>query len=161
MPIIRRINTGESNLYSEVRLASLRESPAAFSTTYQTASERSLESWTDQADRSAEGPDRCTFLALDGVNPIGVAALYRDEDRKGVGELIQVWVAPKYRGSGVAGKLVRSIIGWAEDNGILRINTEVLDSNRQVIRFYEGVGFEVSSSMPCHSSSGVVLTQRV
>ena len=161
MTIIRRIYKGESSLYRDIRLASLKESPEAFSTSYQTASERTPERWSEQADSSAEGTDRCIFLALSKGKPIGVAALYHDEGHKDAGELVQVWVSPAHRGSGVASKLIQNIFEWAKKNGTSEIRTEVLDTNRRTIRFYERIGFEVADSVPLHSTSGVVLRRKI
>ena len=64
MRSIRRINKGESALYKQLRLASLKDAPEAFSTTYESAAQRSPESWAAQADASAEGSNRFTFFAL-------------------------------------------------------------------------------------------------
>jgi hypothetical protein len=50
MITIRRIRPGEGRLFREMRLKSLEESPSAFSTTFQYAVERTLESWREQAD---------------------------------------------------------------------------------------------------------------
>ena len=76
----------------EMRLKSLQESPSAFSTTYQSAIERTAESWREQADRSAKGTDRCTFFAFTGSSPVGIAAVYINASKKDEGEIVQVWV---------------------------------------------------------------------
>jgi len=68
---------GEGELYKLMRLASLRESPFAFGSTYESAQLRTPESWAEQADSTAQGSDRSTFIALCGDVPIGIAALYR------------------------------------------------------------------------------------
>lgn len=53
--ISRRLKMGEGVLYKEVRLASLKDSPEAFSSSYGDALGRSEESWREQADASAVG----------------------------------------------------------------------------------------------------------
>ena len=157
MLTVRRIKVGEWRSYRQIRLASLKDSPESFSTTYQAALERATESWIEQADYSAEGLNRSTFLAFDSDKPVGVAALYRDQDHKDAGELIQVWVSPEHRGSGVAGQLIQSTLAWAKESGISQIRTEVLDTNKRAIQFYERIGFKVADPTPSHSHSGVVL----
>jgi hypothetical protein len=72
---VRRIQIGEGDLFKRIRLASLRESPSAFASTYESALNRSSESWSEQADSTAQGSDRSTFIAFSGDSPIGIAAL--------------------------------------------------------------------------------------
>ena len=101
MSTIRRLSIGEGGLYRSVRLESLKESPEAFSSSYDDALTRSEQSWHDQADSSASGSDRATFIILD-EQTVGLGALYRDENDSSVGELIQMWVAPEIRGGQAA-----------------------------------------------------------
>lgn len=73
---VRRIQLGESELFKQMRLTSLHESPSAFASTYESAPQRSPESWCQQADSTAQRSDRSTFIAFSGNSPIGIAALY-------------------------------------------------------------------------------------
>jgi len=75
MRAIRRIQIGEADLFKQMRLASLRDAPYAFSSTYESALRRSAESWREQADNTAQGSDRATFIAFSDDAPIGIAAL--------------------------------------------------------------------------------------
>lgn len=137
---IRRLNSGEADLYRSVRLESLKESPEAFASTYESALERSADSWHQQADASATGSDRATFIVLADV-PVGVAALYRNPEKSEEGEMIQVWVSPEYRGGEVAGGLMGALFQWAADNRIQTILAEVTPDNSRALRFYEKQGF--------------------
>jgi hypothetical protein len=87
---IRRIRLGEGDLFKQLRLTSLRESPHAFTSSYESALKRSSESWAEQADSTALGSNRATFIAFSGDSPIGIAAFYRDKERMDVGEVLQV-----------------------------------------------------------------------
>ncbi|MGC4013531.1 MAG: GNAT family N-acetyltransferase [Luteolibacter sp.] len=128
-------------MYRKVRLEALRESPEAFATTYESALGRTPESWAAQADGSASGPDRATFIVLEGEAVAGLAALYRDEKIAEEGELIQVWVAPGLRGHGTAEKLMDGVLEWAGENGFARVKAEVTGANGRALRFYERYGF--------------------
>ncbi|RYD19531.1 MAG: GNAT family N-acetyltransferase [Verrucomicrobiaceae bacterium] len=139
-PVIRRLNPGEADLYRSVRLESLKESPEAFASTYESALERSEESWRQQADASATGGDRATFVVLTD-RPVGVAALYRNPEKSEEGEMIQVWVSPENRGSGIAADLMQAIFDWAAANGFLTIVAEVTPNNSKALRFYQKHGF--------------------
>lgn len=137
---IRRLNPGEADLYRSIRLESLKESPEAFASTYESALERSEDSWQQQADASATGNDRATFIVLADV-PVGVAALYRNPEKFEEGEMIQVWVSPEYRGGDVAGGLMDALLQWAADNRFHTILAEVTPHNSRALRFYEKKGF--------------------
>ena len=137
---IRRLNTGEAELYRAVRLESLRESPKAFATTYESALQRDDDSWRAQADASASGSDRATFVVI-AEQPVGLGAIYRDPDRPQEGELIQVWVSPEGRGGKVAADLLNALFQWAASNGFETIRAEVTPDNSRALRFYEKCGF--------------------
>jgi RimJ/RimL family protein N-acetyltransferase len=154
----RRLHPGEGPLYRAVRLAALRDAPDAFATCYEDALARSDESWAEQADASASGPDRATFIAMEN-DPVGLAALYRDEQDFMTGELIQMWVAPHVRGADVAAELLRVVFSWAATNHFLRVKAEVIKTNARALRFYEKSGFSLSAGNP--TASSVVLLKTV
>jgi RimJ/RimL family protein N-acetyltransferase len=158
MRIIRRLNPGEGHLYRDVRLRALYESPEAFSSRYEDAVTRTDQSWADQADSSATGPDRATFVTFED-QPVGLAALYRDEDGTDVGELIQMWVAPEFRGGSVAADLLQEVFRWAQSHRFSLVKAEVMKSNARALRFYEKFGFSQSPDTP--SASSVLLTKAV
>lgn len=143
---IRRLQVGEASLYREARLKSLKESPAAFSSTYESALQRSNKSWQAQADSTAIGSDRATFLILDDDQPLGLAALYRDDTALSTGELLQVWISPELRGKHVAVHLMDAVFKWAEQNRFENIKAEVLNTNHRALRFYQKYGFNMCAS---------------
>lgn len=140
---LRRLNPGEGWLFRQVRLAALLDSPHAFSTTYASALERSSASWNEQADRSAKGGERATFVAFSDEQPVAMAAVYGLEDEPAVAELLQVWVTPELRGSGVAASLLDTALGWARANGFRRIAAGVMHGNDRALAFYLKYGFKL------------------
>ena len=158
MRITRRLNPGEGQLYRAVRLEALRESPEAFCSRYEDAVARSDQSWADQADSSSSGSNRATFVTIED-QPVGLAALYRDEKNPDVGELIQMWVAPEVRGGSVATELLLEVFQWASSNRIATVKAEVITSNARALRFYEEFGFSLASDK--HTDSTVLLTKMV
>jgi RimJ/RimL family protein N-acetyltransferase len=158
MRITRRLNSGEWHLYRTVRLEALRESPEAFSSRYEDAVARSDQSWADQADSSATGSNRATFVTLED-QPVGLAALYRDENAPDVGELIQMWIAPEFRGGSVATDLLLEVFQWAGSNRFASVKAEVMKGNARALRFYEKFGFSLSSDK--HTATSVLLTKSV
>ena len=157
MKEIRRLNPGEGNLYKEARLESLRESPEAFASTYDDALSRDMDSWCAQADSSAAGWHRATYI-IKGSKPLGLAAIYRDDEFPSEGELIQMWVAPELRGVGTAEKLLDELFIWAGMNEFSTIRAEVYKANTKALRFYERFGFLLS---PKHDSESTVTLIKV
>jgi RimJ/RimL family protein N-acetyltransferase len=158
---IRRIHLGEGQLFKELRLASLKESPSAFSSTYESALGRSRKSWNEQADSTAEGKDRCTFIAFSDGFPVGIAAIYRDNKKKQEGEILQVWVSPDFRGSRVAGELVETILQWSEENGFQRVLAKVTPGNDRALRFYKKCGFDFAGSTSYDALGNLVLVKEI
>lgn len=160
MKEIRRLRIGEGALYRSLRLESLRDSPQAFSSKHEDALARDEETWNSQADLSAFGSDRATFVVIDG-EPCGLGAVYRDERQPEVGELLQMWISAEHRGSLVATELLNEIFKWAAVNGFSRIKAEVLKDNSRAIGFYRRFGFVPSQETSNHSDASVVLTKLV
>ncbi|MBX3742798.1 MAG: GNAT family N-acetyltransferase [Akkermansiaceae bacterium] len=147
---------GEGDLYREVRLRSLLDSPEAFATTHEAASQRDAASWAAQADASATGGDRATFIVI-GESPLGLAAIYRDADPSPEGELLQVWISPELRGSDTALRLMEVAWNWAMENGFSRIRAEVKSDNVRALRFYEKCGFHQTEERPCADDSVMLI----
>ena len=141
MIAIRRIQMGETALYKQIRLASLKDAPYAFETTYDSASQRSEEMWNARVQSNAEGNDEAIFLAFSDHLPIGIAALVRIKGQTDTGELMQVWVSPEHRGTGVAWDLMNSIFQWGQENNFHRIITGVTRANAGALKFYIKYGF--------------------
>jgi len=156
MHTIRRLNVGEAPLYREIRLESLKESPEAFATTYESALKRDDSSWIEQADASAHGDDRATFVVLTD-RPIGLAAVYRDPHQPLQGELVQVWIASAYRGTSVATELMDHLFEWASRHTFRTIRAKVTEGNLRARRFYEKYGFQPIAS----EGDGTLLTKKV
>lgn len=161
MATIRRLRPGEVGLFRQVRLTALQDAPYAFPTTYEAALQRSIESWREQAESTTQGNDRATFIVFADDLPIGMAALYRDDDKAEVGELLQVWVSSPYRGTRVVWDLIDEIFKWASENGFRRIIAGVTTENARAIKFYINYGFSIVDELPTHNSGGVYLVKEV
>lgn len=157
MVTIRRLQAGEEDLFKGLRLTALQDAPYAFPSTYDAAIQRSAESWREQAERTAQGNDRATFLAFSEDMPIGMAALYRQEDKPNVGELLQVWVSAKYRGTRVAWDLMDAVFKWAGENNFRKVIAGVTKGNARALKFYVKYGFSIMEE----SSKGIYLVKEI
>jgi ribosomal protein S18 acetylase RimI-like enzyme len=158
---IRRILTGEADLFRQIRLKALQEAPYAFSSTYDAAMQRSAESWREQAESSVQGSDRATFIAFSGDIPVGITALYRREGQADTGEVLQVWVAPEFRGKRVAWDLMDVVFRWAGENNFRRIIAGVTKENPRALRFYSKYGFSVMDEASPEDSNIISLMKEV
>ena len=161
MSTIRRIKKGEWELFKQVRLAALKEAPYAFGSTYEGALERSTQRWVDQADGSAEGEMRATFLAFSGDCPVGITALYRNANRVNEGEVLQVWVAPDARATGLAQRLVETTLAWAEKQGVETVLATISKSNLGAVAFYEKCGFVLVDEQSRDGDSDLVYEKKL
>ena len=139
----------------------LQEAPYAFPATYAAAVQRSAESWREQADRSAQGPDRATFIVFSDDLPVGMAALYRDEDKVDAGELLQVWVSPEYRGTRVIWDLLDEIFKWASENRFHKVIAGVTNGNARALKFYINYGFSITDELTTNDGGGLYLVKEV
>jgi len=140
---------------------SLQNAPYAFSSSYDSALRRSPESWRVQADYTAQGSNRATFIAFFDDKPIGIAALYRLEDQADVGEVLQVWVSPEYRGARVAWDLMDVIFKWASENNFHKVVAGVTRLNTRALRFYTKYGFSVIEESSPKDSESVSLVKEI
>lgn len=143
MITVRRIQIGESDLFKQIRLTVLKDAPDAFPSTYDTALQRSADSWREQAERTALGADQATFIAFSDDVPVGIAALYRLEHKVDSGELLQVWVSPEYRGTKVIWELMDTIFKWAGENNFRKVIAGVTKVNAGALKFYAKYGFSI------------------
>jgi GNAT superfamily N-acetyltransferase len=140
VPVIRRVTLDDLDVYRDVRLRALQDTPAAFASTYEAEAARSREDWADRLALAAGGTDRVSFLAFDGDVCVGLVGGAEDDlgaDR----QLVSMWVAPTHRGTDVATDLVDAVLGWVAEQGGRRVGLWVTRGNGRARRFYERMGF--------------------
>lgn len=76
--------------------------------------------------------DGGTAVACGGLRDLG----------EGAGEIKRMYVAPPWRGSGVALKILRTLEDWARGQAWTRLRLETGDSQPDAVRFYTRSGYE-------------------
>lgn len=136
-PSVRSLTPDDQPIWRALRLAGLRDTPHAFLTT---AAEQ--EARTADTDRAmlAQGRWRGVF-AKDVL--AGIAALLPMPQKMAAhrAEVGAVYVAPAYRGAGIAYILMQALENEARSTGILQLELDVASANTRAIRFYEGLGY--------------------
>lgn len=87
--------------------------------------------------------DCLNVVAYHGDNAVGHAMLV--PDTTGAYELA-IFVLREYQGALIGTELVRSLLGWGQEEGITRVWLSVERWNDPAVRLYEKVGFETTDS---------------
>ncbi len=144
--MIRRVTVDDLDLYREVRLRALQDSPSAFGSTYSNELARPREQWAERVSRAATGTSWAVFLAFEEEACVGLAGCV-DDDLGADRQLVSMWVAPSHRGTGVAAGLVDAVLSWAHGVGARTIALWVTKDNERAMRFYERAGFAVTGDV--------------
>jgi ribosomal protein S18 acetylase RimI-like enzyme len=156
--VIRRLAVDDWEQARAARLAALADAPYAFASTL--AKERAYDDdhWRR---RAASGR---TFGAFDGARIVGLATGIPTEELDGRGtpgaaapstsanssrpgtaepdwQLVGMWVAPDYRGQGVADRLVETVCDRARESGAATVTLWVTEMNDRAAAFYRRHGF--------------------
>lgn len=138
---VRLLDENEWSVYREVRLRALRESPEAFVATVDEEEEFSEELWRERMNRSRR------LLAERDGEVLGVTSLGTHEvDERGVGELFGLWVAPEYRATGVARRLLEAAAGQARADDLAHLIYWVGTDNGRAVAFASSFGFRPTDS---------------
>ena len=144
--MIRRITKGDVDVYREVSLRALVDSPSAFGSTYAAEAAMPEANWIERVTSAVAGFGRTMVLAFDGEECVGLAGAFDDDYGADV-QLVSMWVAPSHRGTGVATELVEAVLAWATDEGARNVALWVTHGNDRAQRFYERMGFAVTGDV--------------
>jgi ribosomal protein S18 acetylase RimI-like enzyme len=150
-PTVRRVRGDEGRALREIRLAALKDTPAAFGSTYESEAARTDADWSERAELGASGVERVTFFALVDDQIVGLVGGYRPDTGEPTVELVSMWTAPTARRIGVASALVMAVLDWARGNSATTVHLWVTHGNEPALRLYESMGFRrtgESQSLP-------------
>jgi len=136
-PVITRIGEDDWRVWRDVRLAALADTPEAFGSSAEQEQALPEDAWRGMIRTAA------IFVATAAGTRVGVAAgLPRESaEERGLGAM---WVAPPWRGRGVAAALAGAVIAWARSAGCARIGLWVPADSPRARRFYQRQGFRAS-----------------
>ncbi len=97
-----------------------------------------------------------TLLMLDGCRFIGTASYCQSRfgQAGNVGEVVSIYLLPRYMGKGCGKMLFRAVIDELEKMGYDEISLWVLEENRRAREFYEKMGFHSSGQYMVDSIGG-------
>ena len=138
---IRRVKSDDWQLVKALRLAALSDAPEAFSESLEAARATPDDVWQARIRQNAEGVLSICFLAFAARQPVGIAVGLADPTDKVTVRLASMWVAPSYRGTDAAGKLLNLVVAWAKSGGAEKLLASVTVNNQRAMRFYCKAGF--------------------
>ena len=125
-------------VYRALRLACLADAPDAFGATLAEQQDWPDVLWQMRLQAGVDSPDACPLLAeCDGAS---AGITWGKVEADGV-HVYQVWVAPAYRGRGVAQALLGAIIAWARTKNAGTIHLGVAVGAATATRLYLRAGF--------------------
>ncbi|MET0320352.1 MAG: GNAT family N-acetyltransferase [Duganella sp.] len=141
--LIRRLTPADSAAFQSLRLSGLRETPTAFTSSYEEECNTPL-SVTEAYFASDAGRNR--FGAFDGDRLVGMVGVGREPQiklrHKAFIRGMQVDVA--YRGTGVGRQLMNEAMACiATMEGVTKVTLAVTVGNAAAIHLYESLGFKV------------------
>lgn len=144
---IRILTPADWLTYKSVRLASLKDAPDSFGSTYERESAFSQSEWESRLDPTGRAKTALPLIAEFTKNPIGIAwGLVHDTDSK-VAHVYQMWVSPDARGKGIAKALLDRIIAWAITRNCDWIELSVTTTNDAAVGLYQNSGFLASGQV--------------
>jgi ribosomal protein S18 acetylase RimI-like enzyme/SAM-dependent methyltransferase len=161
MPIeVRRAVPEEWEALKELRLAALRESPDAFSSTYEREARVDEAAWRGWI--TGEGWDGAvaTFVAEEQGRVLGMATAYRPDDEPGTVWMFAMWVRPEHRGRGIGRALVEAVVDQARSLGGEVVVLRVTEGNAAATNLYASCGFIGTPDRPEPLRDGSALTTR-
>src|SRR5262245_9410158 len=147
-PTIRVVRAGDGPIVRDVCVQMLLDAPAAFAMTLAEVECRSPSEWVMFVERCAEGADMSAFLAEDSSGVCGFVRADATDPRIPPGTVLvsQLWAAPRQRGRGLGRELMNAVTRWAKERQAARVSLGVAESNLEVQKFYERLGY-VDSGM--------------
>lgn len=139
--VIRAGQRGDLQLFRDVSLRSIRESPDAFVATLDQVQDEPPTYWEQLLDFIIESPLDAICLAFHDQRCIGFTAARIDSNDPASSQLRWMWVESNFRGKGVGARLLETVIDWANSRGARRMELHVSESQKGAIRLYESKGF--------------------
>jgi ribosomal protein S18 acetylase RimI-like enzyme len=142
--IARRLEPEDVAVFRALRMASLKDAPDNFGSTY--------EDWQSRSDAELRGflEDEPIFAAFVCDQPVGLTGLIPENKSKQAHRwgLAMVYVSPEARGGGAANALMSTAVAFAIGARVLQLELSVNATNARAIRFYERHGFQITGQIP-------------
>jgi ribosomal protein S18 acetylase RimI-like enzyme len=138
---IQELTPDDAVTVQELRLFALRESPAAFGSSYAEEAD-----WPQGVIAARlEDPSNHAYGAfINDGRLIGMAVLRREQRVKSShkASVFGLYVLPQHRRRGIGRALLETVISRASELGVRQVNLSVANANEAAVLLYESCGFE-------------------
>ncbi len=136
----------------QLRLRALKDHPESFGEPWESASRRTISDVEELSRTFWNGGDNRLYIAVNPrQEPVGMLGIYREAHPR-EHHRMQLWgvyVAPEYRGSGIASELASTAISYARTvPGVLQIQLTVWSENHAAVHSYLRLGFHRWGTLP-------------
>ena len=141
---VRRLTAADWQVFRDIRLEMLSQSPGAFGSTFTdwvTRPEAEIRTWLERM---------YTLGSFDRRTLVATAALARatSDLSRHRAEVISVYAKPEARGQGIATDLMQQLASDAAAQGIVQLELQVAADNVQAIALYTRLGFRTVGRIP-------------
>jgi len=138
--MIKVLTEKDTDTFIQLRMESLQESPQAFAASYKEGVER------DQTFKNLKNRTEEYFVLgfFEGEQLVGIVGFVRERKlkKKHKSFIWGMYVSPKFRGKGIAKKLLLELINKAKKvEGLSKVMLSVTHPQEKVLGFYERLGF--------------------
>lgn len=140
---VRELHPQDAAAYQSLRLRGLKESPAAYSSSYAQEVGRAPAEFTARVTPAADG-SRCVFGAFVDERLAGMLGFVRlpEEKLRHCAELVGMYVAPEFRRRGFGRALMEAAIVHARSvSGVRQLKLSVNATSTEARPLYKSVGF--------------------
>ncbi|WP_405062410.1 GNAT family N-acetyltransferase [Kribbella sp. NBC_01505] len=138
---VRRLAADDWEILREVRPRALIEAPGSF---YEKHSD-SIALTADEWRARLSAANKVTLLAESDGEPAGMVSgvpAGPDERDPDAALMLSMWVAPAFRGVGVADRLTSELLVWSREQAYKRLLLWVYAAAPRAAAFYRRAGFE-------------------
>ncbi len=146
-------------LYKDIRLASLMDSPDSFGSTYEKEAASPDAEWQSRLNPDGRARNALPLIAKTGGAAVGLAWGLIHEPDLHVAHIYQMWVSPAQRGKGVARALLDEIRAWAISKGCERLALSVTTSNDAAVSLYLKSGFTAAGALEALRPGSAITVQ--
>lgn len=156
---IKELKVSDWESYKQVRLASLKDSPDSFGSTYEREKAFSEADWKARLRPQPGVNISFPVVAESHGDIVGLASGVIWEEDPAVAHVYQMWVLPEARGKGIATALLNTITAWAELRGCELMKLVVTTTNEAAVNLYRSFGFYPSGNLEPLRESSALETQ--
>lgn len=147
---IRKMQKDDAEKYRDLRLLALKESPAAFGSSYEENREKDLKIYYQRIPKPDDEDVVLVAESDDGqfMGMVGFLRIPRVKMRH-KGSIYGVYVKPEARGQGIARALMEDALAHIRQvKGLRFVTLSVVTTNTPAKNLYESLGFEIWGTEP-------------